>query len=74
MYILNVLKKNLKIEKSPEKNHCPGENLAIGALVIPKKLKKRKIQKNRKIEKSAIDENLVNRRHGSKKKRFLPRR
>ena len=40
---------------------------------IPKKIKKIKIQKKLKNRKSAIDENLVNRRHGSKK-RFLPRR
>ena len=32
-----------------------------------KKIKKRKIQKKLKNKKSALDENLVNRRHGSKK-------
>ena len=46
-------------------------------MVIPKKLKKSKIQKKSKNEKNtkklknkkcAIDENLANRHHGSKKK------
>ena len=73
--------KNLKIGKSPEKNYYLGENLANRRLGNSKKIKRSKIQKNqkdkntKKIEKqkSTIDENLVNRRHGSKK-RFLPRR
>ena len=40
-----------------------------------KKWKNSKIQKNtKKNKKSAIDENLANRHHGSKKKGFLPRR
>ena len=73
MYILNVLKKkNLKTGKSPEKNYYPGENLANRHLGNTKKMKKEKNTKKLKNKKSAIDENLVNRRHGSK--RFLPKK
>ena len=72
---------NLKIAKILEKNHYLGENLANRCLGNTKKIeklkntKKSKREKYKKIEKQtrAIGENLVNRRHGSKK-RFLPRR
>ena len=51
MYILNDPEKNIKNYKSPKNNHYPGENLAIGTLVIPKTKKKRKIQKKSKNKK-----------------------
>ena len=49
------------MQKVLKKNYL-GENLAIGTLVIP--IKYKKLEK-----KSVIDENLVNRCHGSKKKK-----
>ena len=51
---MKYLEKNLKIAKSPEEIYYLGENLAIGALVITKKLKNSKngkIQKYKKIGK-----------------------
>jgi hypothetical protein len=64
----------LYILKCPEKIYYLGENLAIGTLVIPKKIENlkntkntnTKIQKIWKTRKSAIDENLANKHRGRK--------